>query len=252
MYNLSRECTERLVKATDNLSHWIEARTSLVTSIVAQKAGLFHHQNFFQSGSVKNRDKTSESRMVGRKSLALTNIALNRKISTTGATGSTSVVTNPYVGDVSYVDALVKNITPPKQMTPGGISKSPLPTSLAVKNIIGSNANRPVDSVYPEVYRDTKPPKPLHLPAKSNKTRDPIFRQGQQMLELRAADKKHIMRNLYNIWSTNAGDQGPIYPSSLEQELWTQEVLDHFQEIAILKHWAVSYTHLTLPTNREV
>ena len=40
-YNLSKECLDRIIKQSSNFGQWFTARTSLMTSIVAQKLGLF-------------------------------------------------------------------------------------------------------------------------------------------------------------------------------------------------------------------
>jgi len=48
-YNLSRDCTDRLVSQSTELGAWFTARSSLLTSIVAQKLGLFHHQTFLRA-----------------------------------------------------------------------------------------------------------------------------------------------------------------------------------------------------------
>jgi len=73
-YNLSKDCQDRLVRATSNLGHWFTARSSLTSSIVAQKMGLFHNQHFFRADTKAG---------------------------------------NPYMGAVGAVEALVRHSAPP-------------------------------------------------------------------------------------------------------------------------------------------
>ena len=76
LYNLSKDCQERLKKQTSNLGQWFTARTSLMGSIVAQKLGLFHNQHFFRPENKTN---------------------------------------NPFVGNEAFAELLVKNHAPPLQ-----------------------------------------------------------------------------------------------------------------------------------------
>ena len=102
------------------------------------------------------------------------------------------------------------------------------------RNILGT-AIRPPDNVFPEVYRDIKPQTQIgsSLTKTTGKPYDHMLFQGNQLLELRAADKKHIMRSLWLVWSTYDQES----PENLgETEIWTQEVLDHFEEISSLNH----------------
>ena len=87
LYNLSKECLDRLTRGTSHLGHWFTARSSLMSSIVAQKLGLFHNQHFFRP----------ESKAAG----------------------------NPYLGSVSAVEALVKHHAPPSSLA--STKSKPLP-----------------------------------------------------------------------------------------------------------------------------
>jgi len=79
-YNLSKDCLDRMVKQTSNLGQWFTARTSLMSSIVAQKLGLFHNLHFFRPESKTN---------------------------------------NPYIGSDSNVDSLVRHHAPPSSQSSG-------------------------------------------------------------------------------------------------------------------------------------
>ena len=87
LYNLSKDCLDRLTRGTSHLGHWFTARSSLMSSIVAQKLGLFHNQHFFRP----------ESKAAG----------------------------NPYLGSVSAVEALVKHHAPPSSLA--SAKSKPLP-----------------------------------------------------------------------------------------------------------------------------
>jgi hypothetical protein len=79
-YNLSKDCQDRLVRQTSNLGHWFTARSSLMSSIVAQKLGLFHNQHFFRPESKAN---------------------------------------NPYIGSVGTIDSLIRHHAPPAAAVQG-------------------------------------------------------------------------------------------------------------------------------------
>lgn len=44
MYNWSKEKSEKLIKQTTSLGTWLSSRSSLFTSIIMQKLGIFHHK----------------------------------------------------------------------------------------------------------------------------------------------------------------------------------------------------------------
>ena len=263
MYNLSKECVERLIKSTNNLSCWIEARSALAVSIAAQKAGLFHHQTFFKVGMVDSKDKKSNARSIRKKSSSMLDGVRDRKtsaastlpislsVSTSASplTMSSLVHTNPYINDASYIETLVKNIAPPKQPHTGSNLKSPLTSNYGGNKSMVGNTKPSMDNVFPEVYRDLKPETPIISSASvSGKPNDVLLSQGTQLLELHAADKKHIMRSLWYIWSTfdQKGHQ-----TKVDSEIWTEEVLDHFEKIGTLHH--LEFTPLLfLPKWRQV
>jgi len=83
MYNVTKDCQERLVKASHDLCHWVTARSTLAESIVAQKLGLFYNQPFF------------------RRSL--------KQLSVKG--GATS---NPFAGRIDLAKQLIKSSAPPQ------------------------------------------------------------------------------------------------------------------------------------------
>ena len=89
-YNISKDCQDRLVKHSSSLGQWFTARTSLMSSIVAQKLGLFHNQHFFRSESKNN---------------------------------------NPFIGNEAYIESLVKNYAPPHSSQGPLSSKEQIKTS---------------------------------------------------------------------------------------------------------------------------
>ena len=240
MYNLSKECIERVIKSTNSLCSWTEARSSLAASIMAQKAGLFHHQRFFDSDISKSKARKITPQTTRKKSRATSDVARGRK--TSAATQSTntlsaasgasqsSATSNPYIEDV-YIENLVKYISHSKPPVAGVPSKTPLTPTYGGKNTLGISI-RSADKVYPEVYRDTRPKK-LISSACSAKSYDQILVQGSQLLEMRANDKKHIMHTLCQVWSTHDSES---QKSSTDSKLWTNEVLEHFQDIGLLHY----------------
>ena len=74
LYNLSRDCQDRLTRQASRLGQWFAARASLLTSIVSQKLGLFHNQHFFRPESKAG---------------------------------------NPYIGSSSHIETLVQQHGPP-------------------------------------------------------------------------------------------------------------------------------------------
>ena len=240
MYNLSKECIERVIKSTNSLCSWTEARSSLAASIMAQKAGLFHHQRFFDSDISKSKTRKITPQTTRKKSRATSDVARGRK--TSAATQSTntlsaasgasqsSATSNPYIEDV-YIENLVKYISPSKPPVAGVPSKTPLTPTYGGKNTLGILI-RSADKVYPEVYRDTRPKK-LISSACCAKSYDQILVQGSQLLEMRANDKKHIMHTLCQVWATHDSES---LKSSTDSKLWTNEVLEHFQDIGLLHY----------------
>ena len=136
MYNLSRECIERLINSTNNLCYWIDARSALAVSIVAQKAGLFHHQPFFKTGRNKTKDKASKVLTSHLKIDTSSDNLRTRKASSSTipqlpllniqSGSSTAVTTNPYIEDNGYLETLVQNVAPPKQLITANNIKSPM------------------------------------------------------------------------------------------------------------------------------
>jgi hypothetical protein len=53
-YNWSKERVESLHQQATQLGHWLSARSSLLTSIVTQKMGLFHNQEIARKQHVTN------------------------------------------------------------------------------------------------------------------------------------------------------------------------------------------------------
>jgi hypothetical protein len=53
-YNWSKERVENLHQQATQLGHWLSARSSLLTSIVTQKMGLFHNQEIARKQHVTN------------------------------------------------------------------------------------------------------------------------------------------------------------------------------------------------------
>ena len=241
MYNLSKECIERVIKSTNSLCSWTEARSSLAVSIMAQKAGLFHHQRFFDSDISKSKARKTTLQTTRKKSTAKSDVARGRKIS--AATQSTNTLSaasgasqssgtsNPYIED-AYIETLVKYISPSKPPVAGVPSKAPLTPNYGGKNTLGISI-RSADKVYPEVYRDTRPKKLISSAHSYAKSYDQILVQGSQLLEMRANDKKHIMHKLCQVWATHDGES---QKSSTDSKIWTNEVLEHFQDIGLLHY----------------
>ena len=256
MYNLSRECIERLINSTNNLCYWIDARSALAVSIVAQKAGLFHHQPFFKTGRNKTKDKVSKVLTSHLKNdTSSDNLRVRKPSNSTvpqlpllniQSGTSSAVTTNPYIEDNGYLEMLVQNVAPPKQLITANNIKSPMISSFGSRNTI--NSNRSNDNVYPEVYRDIRPEnKILSFSQTNEKPYDHMFGQGSQLMKLRTTDKKHILRKLWIVWSTYDQRQLPIVPDT---QVWNQEALEHFEEIGSLSH--LEYTpFLFLPDWRQ-
>jgi hypothetical protein len=53
-YNWSKERVENLHQQATQLGHWLSARSSLLTSIVTQKMGLFHNQEIARKQHITN------------------------------------------------------------------------------------------------------------------------------------------------------------------------------------------------------
>ena len=53
-YNWSKERAESLHQQATQLGHWLSARSSLLTSIVTQKMGLFHNQEIARKQHITN------------------------------------------------------------------------------------------------------------------------------------------------------------------------------------------------------
>ena len=59
-YNTSRDCVDKLKSLTSGLGDWFTARSSLLSSIVSQKLGLFHNQTFLRSQEKPLRERIGE------------------------------------------------------------------------------------------------------------------------------------------------------------------------------------------------
>jgi hypothetical protein len=205
-YNCSRDCIEKLMKQVNNLGHWFSARSALNMSIISQKLGLFHNQPFYRPQS-----KTTKK-----------------------------IPGNPFLGSDCHVEALVKHLAPPQNAlnaTTGGSSPKPGPSSTTTSTPSSTTSKTTAvasdqDGDISHVFYNTKPLRPLQQSAYSIE-RDPTGRHGRQMLEMKAVDKKGILRKLNTLWQ-NRGDNTDVY--------FSDEVMVHFKQISRLAHFC--YTPL--------
>jgi len=169
-YNLSKDCLDRMVKQTSNLGQWFTARTSLMSSIVSQKLGLFHNLHFFRPESKTN---------------------------------------NPYIGNVSNVDALVRHHAPPTSQSSGG--KTSQSQSL----------------VFKDVYKNSIPTVPLHKMAFSV-DKDALGKHGRQMLNVWSSEQREYHRKLYILWQSRGENCNSVYDDNL---------INYFKSKARLLHY---------------
>ena len=169
-YNLSKDCLDRLTRASSHLGRWFTARSSLMSSIVAQKLGLFHNQHFFRPES--------------------------------------KAASNPYLGSLSAVEALVKHHSPPSSLASS--KGRPLPM-LGVRS----------------VYRNKQPNKPLHK-MDYGQERDALGRHGRQMLAVWSSEPRDIQQRLFQLWQSRGENCTDVY---------SPELVAYFKRKARLLHY---------------
>jgi hypothetical protein len=84
-YNWSKERVENLHQQATQLGHWLSARSSLLTSIITQKMGLFHNQELTRkqhtnSTSGSNSSLADNGAMTGTLSKTAAAKSLGRKV----------------------------------------------------------------------------------------------------------------------------------------------------------------------------
>ena len=175
-YNISRDCQDRLVKHSSNLGQWFTARTSLMSSIVTQKLGLFHNQHFFRAESKCN---------------------------------------NPFIGNESYIESLVKNHAPPQISQPMS-SKEPLRSSSVSHG-----------SIFRDVYKNASPFQPLQKMQFPVET-DALGQHGRQMVNIASSVQREYHRKLFILWQSRGENCNSVYDENL---------INYFKSKARLLHY---------------
>lgn len=213
VYNLSKECSERLVRLMDNLGAWHSARVALAQSVVLQKAGLFHCQPFFRPrskeqqelntymGSLKHVKDLSRSSNPPKPSLA----------------SPSKHPSEPYGGPQrqhlasmpSYRTMMHRTSTSSVEVTSAGSRKVS-----STKSPDGGKQPQNIEEVWDWLYSfrnvETNPNQPRRSKeevrgiaaelALEDESLDELSKQGKQLLDIRASDSKHIFQTLFQVY----------------------------------------------------
>ncbi|PSN35424.1 hypothetical protein C0J52_13195, partial [Blattella germanica] len=177
-YNWSKERVENLHQQVSQLGHWLSARSSLLTSIVTQKMGLFHNQELTRK---PNGNSTGTSATIsGSGSGGLPHVAVTKSVG--------RKVSNPYLSNLGDVEQMVKF---PVSSSSHKDSSS---RRVGFSTPLGSAMS------WRDVFRDSKPRRPI---SKTPTNTDPVVCHVQQMLETRHFDRKaEEQKKLYMMWQT--------------------------------------------------
>ncbi|KAK7862806.1 hypothetical protein R5R35_004159 [Gryllus longicercus] len=156
-YNWSKERVENLNIQAKDLGHWLSARSSLLTSILMQKMGLFHKMEI-----VRKQETTSQ-------------------------------VANPYTSRVVDLEDLIK-------FSPSStILKDTAPRRQGLGTNYGGLVPGLLSSALHDVFRDSKPSRPMH---RMSYHPDPVVRNAYQLQDTRQRDKRDDQKKLYVMWHT--------------------------------------------------
>ena len=199
-YNFHKDSHESLAKQCISLIQWHNARWALLSSIVAQKLGLFHNQQCVMGPGSGGRMKHAHP----------------------------TLRVNPFLA-MGETETLIKMHLPPpssrEYATASGVDGQQRGGKASGQQ--QQHLSHLPHTAHLEAFRDSKPVRLLNQSPYGNQG-DLVVRHGQQLIEKRHAERRDEMQRLLVLWQSR---------SSGSTVTVTEDVIQLFRQVARVIHY---------------